>query len=229
MQIFLCDDEPEVVSYITKIVQAYMPHSMISAFTSGTHLLPALEKDGCDLLLLDIDMPEMNGMEIAKCLTGLSQKPLLVFVTSHDELVYDSLLYHPFGFIRKAYLEQELEKILSDCKREIASREKHFHFRSRNEEVRLRLSDIFYFESDGNYLKVFTKERGFRFRDTLSAVENALTDSGFVRIHKGFLVNQKAVNILGAKEVALTGGIRLPIGKHYMETAKERLKGYIIR
>ena len=87
-------------------------------------MLPALEKDGCDLLLLDIDMPEMNGMEIAKCLTDLLQKPLLVFVTSHDELVYDSLLYHPFGFIRKAYLEQELEKILSDCKREIASREK---------------------------------------------------------------------------------------------------------
>lgn len=229
MQIFLCDDEPEILSYLARSIQTYLPESVISAFGSGSALLAALPKKRCDILLLDIDMPEISGLDIAKYLINLSNKPLLVFVTSHDELVYDSLLYHPFGFIRKAYLEQELEKLLSDCRQELVSREKHFCFRGTLGTVRLRMSEIFYFEADGNYLKVFAKEGNYRFRDTLTSVEKALTDSGFVRVHKGFLVNQAAVNVLRTEELELTGGIRIPIGRYYMEAAKKRLMEYIMR
>lgn len=229
MQVFLCDDEPRMLSDLTKKVKAYLPESKIQEYGDGLTLLEAMQSEQCDLLLLDIDMPLMSGLDIAKSLRELSCKPLLVFVTSHDELVYDSFLYHPFGFIRKSHLDQELKKVLEDCKQEIRSREKHFCFHLPSGDIRLNLQEILYFESDGNYLKIYTEKKNYRFRETLSAVDNALSDSGFIRVHKGFLVNQEAVKIIGSAEVELVNGERIPIGRIYLETAKKKLMEYIMR
>lgn len=229
MRIFLCDDEPKILSDLSRKVQECLPESEIVLYESGEALLCALRTEKCDILLLDIDMPGMSGLDIAKEMTGLASKPLLVFVTSHDELVYDSLFYHPFGFIRKSYLNQELPKILEDCKRELSSREKHFCFHQASGDVRLNLQEILYFEADGNYLKVITEKESFRFRETLTSVENALSDSGFVRVHKGFLVNQVAVKILESTGVELVNGDMIPFGRMYIEEAKEKLMRWIMR
>jgi len=228
MQVFFCDDEPGMLSVLAEKVQEYLPESKAEGFTDGISLLKALQKKDCDILLLDIDMPEMNGLDVAKCLEGLRVKPFLIFVTSHDELVYDSFHYHPFGFIRKSHLEEELEKVLKDCCLEMANREKHFCFHSASADVRLDLQDILYFEADGNYLKVFTKEACYRFRETLLAVENALSMDGFVRVHKGFLINQAAVRMIGRGDVELINGSHIPFGRMYLEAAKKRLKKYIV-
>lgn len=228
--IFICDDEPQMLQSLSANVKNILNNSAISVFSDGKRLLKALEGGGCrcDILLLDIDMPEVGGLDIAKRLSGLEQRPLLAFVTSHDELVYDSLQFHPFGFVRKSYIDTELPKLLNDCVRELGSREKHFCFHAAGADVKLPLADILYFEAEGNYLRLFAKEE-YRFRETLSAVEAALTGSGFVRIHKGYLVNQAAVKALGADEACLTNGARLPIGRSYAETAKKQLMRYMIK
>ena len=95
------------------------------------------------------------------------------------------------------------------------SKKSAFTFKSGTENVRIPLEEILYYESDGNYLKLFTKEQEYRLRDTVTAVENALSTSGFVRIHSGFLVNQSAVKKLSAEEAELINGVRIPIGKSW--------------
>ncbi|MGN1084799.1 MAG: LytR/AlgR family response regulator transcription factor [Lachnospiraceae bacterium] len=227
MRIFLCDDEPQILSDIAKKVSECLPDSEIQTCSSGAELLGRLETQDCDILLLDIDMPDMNGLEVAKCLAFRKQKPLLLFVTSHDELVYDSFQYHPFGFLRKSYFSSEIAGVLADCIRELKGKDKHFCFRTDGNEVRLFLSDILYFEAEGNYLKLFSKGQSYRFRSTLSAVENTLTDCGFLRIHKGFLINQAAVKLLNAEEAQLLDGTVLPLGKNYAKAAKEQLLRYM--
>lgn len=227
--IFICDDEPKILSDISSIVRSTLPEAEVSEFSSGNALLEAVTKNTCDILLLDIDMPEISGLDIAARLTALSDKPLLVFVTSHDELVYDSFQFHPFGFVRKSYMDKELPRILADCVTELNSREKHFCFHTASADVKLQLDEILYFEADGNYLKLFAKGHEYCFRDTLSAVENTLSGSGFIRIHKGFLVNQSAVRMLAYDEAELTDGTRIPIGRSYAETAKKQLMRYMIK
>lgn len=229
MEIFICDDEPKILSDISSKVRSALPEAAVSEFTSGNALLEAITEDNCDILLLDIDMPEISGLDIAARLTALANKPLLIFVTSHDELVYDSLQFHPFGFVRKGYLDKELPRILADCVTELNSRGKHFCFHTASADVKLPLDEILYFESDGNYLKLFSKDKEYRFRDTLSAVENALSDSGFIRIHKGFLVNQAAVKMLTSDEAELVNKTRIPIGRSYSETAKKQLMRYMLK
>lgn len=223
MQIFICDDELPILNNIIAKVQKFIPNEDITGFSSAQELLHALRHFDCDVLFLDIDMPELSGMDIAKQLNQMEHKPLLVFVTNHDELVYESLQYHPFGFIRKSHFDAEIEKVLDDCKKELGSRDLRFHFKMANRNVVILLSDILYFEADGNYLKVYTASEDYRFRSTVTAVENRLGDKGFVRVHKGFLVNQTAVKIIGKDELEVINGAVIPFGKSYIETAKQQL------
>lgn len=227
MWIFICDDERQMLSRIAKKVSECLPESDIRVFSSGSELLQCLQTKGCGILLLDIDMPDITGLEIAGQLSHLEKKPLLVFVTSHDELVYDSFQYHPFAFIRKNSLDSEIKAVLDDCVRELQHRERHFCFRWEGKQVFLLLSEIFYFEAEGNYLKIFSKPGQYRFRSTITSVENTLAGCGFIRIHKGFLINQAAVRLLNAKEVKLLDGTLLPIGKSYAKTAEEQFLRYL--
>lgn len=227
--VFICDDEARILFDIAEKVKSELDKAEIRMFSTGVKLLERLSEAKCDILLLDIDMPGLNGLEIAAKLGSLPEKPLLIFVTSHDELVYDSLQFHPFGFVRKGYLEKELPKILADCVQEINCHEKHFCFHANNSEIKLPLDDILYFEAEGNYLKLFAKSGEYRFRDTITSVENALCDSGFVRVHKGFLLNQSAVKILSSDKAELIDGTLLPIGRSYGENAKKRLMRYMLK
>lgn len=227
MQILICDDEPQMLSNIAKKVLECLPDSDVRVFSSGLELLHCLETEPCDILLLDIDMPDITGLEIARRLAPGEKRPLLLFVTSHDELVYDSFQYHPFAFLRKSCFDMEITAVLTDCLHELEHRERHFCFRSEGNRVSLFLSDILYFEAEGNYLKIFSKAGQYRFRSTIASVENALTDCGFIRIHKGFLINQAAVRLLNSEKAELFDGTTLPIGKNYAKTAREQLLRYM--
>jgi len=224
----ICDDEQKMLSDIAALTAEAIPDSDITPYLNGRELLPALKDGACDILLLDIDMPEIGGLDIARALSDMAVKPLLIFVTSHDELVYDSLQFHPFGFVRKSHLTRELPSVLNDAVKELSGKDKHFCFHSSEGDVKLRLDDIRYFESDGNYIKLFASEE-YRFRDTLSSLENTLSGNGFVRIHKGFLVNQSAVKIINSDECVLDDNTDLPIGRSYSETARKQLMRYMLK
>lgn len=229
MRIFICDDEPQMLWDIASKITACRPDSDVQTFSSGRELLDFLETEPCDILLLDIDMPDITGLEIAGSLAAGAgvRRPLLLFVTCHDELVYDSFQYHPFAFLRKSRLDEEIGSALADCVQELEHREKHFCFRAEGKQVCLFQSDLLYFEADGNYLKLYAKTGQYRFRSTITAVENALAAGGFIRIHKGFLVNQAAVRLLGAEQARLCDGTVLPIGQNYAKTAREQLLRYM--
>lgn len=96
MKLYLCDDELKMREEIAARVSAGLPEADVCAFSGGGELLQQLKEEVCDILLLDIDMPELSGMEVARQLGKLPKKPLLIFVTGHDELVYESFQYHLF-------------------------------------------------------------------------------------------------------------------------------------
>lgn len=174
IRIMICDDEPKMLSDIAEAAALIVNDSEISAYCGGKELLSALGSEKCDILLLDIDMSDISGLDIAQSLSKTDERPLLIFVTSHDELVYDSLHFHPFGFVCKSYLEKELRAMLKDAVKELSGRDKHFCFRSADGNVKLRLDEILYFESDGNYIKLFAIQEEYRFRDTVTSIEDLL-------------------------------------------------------
>lgn len=227
MNIYLCDDEEKILQDIIDVVKKCSPDSEIYSFTKATELVPELEKEEADILLLDIDMPDMNGLDVARKISECKKRPMLIFVTSHDELVYESFKYHPFGFVRKRFFREELPKMLLDCKEEWEREKKNFCFRADGKDIRILMADIVFMESDANYIKVYTKEGEYRFRSTMTAMENSLQPHGFIRIHKGFLVNQDKVLMIGPDEIKLMDGRKLPVGKTYFDSAKKQLMRYL--
>lgn len=222
MRIFVCDDEMKMADSIENILHKYIENVEVQVFYKGHDVWEALNTDVCDAVFLDIDMPDISGLDIAAKMKEITYKPNLIFVTSHDELVYDSLKFHPFGFVRKNYLQKEMEIILEDLKKNMKEKIKEFSFVCKEGNMRLLLDDILYFEAEGNYLIINTKNEQFKYRNTMYAVEEKLAEYGFVRVHKGYLINQVAVKILGKEEIVLNNDERIPIGKSYAEDAKKR-------
>ncbi|MGN0401290.1 MAG: LytR/AlgR family response regulator transcription factor [Acetatifactor sp.] len=227
MKILICDDERKMVADIEGMVRELLPEETVKTCLTGDALLEMLRTEEADAVLLDIDMPEKSGLEVAGLMNAVGKKPILIFVTAHDELVYDSLKYHPFAFVRKRYLREELPEVLADCIREVRTKEKRFHFRAEGGEVSVLLSDIRYFEAEGNYLIVHLQTGTYRLRSTMTAVQNTLEPEGFIRAHKGFLVNQEFVTVMTQEELRLASGEAIPIGKLYAGTVKEQILRYM--
>ena len=235
MQIAVCDDEIKIQEEIAAYIEKEFPHNKIDCFSDGESFLAFLKaspENLPDLLLLDIDMPGISGMEVAASLEKEKAGTLIVFVTAHDELVYDSFKYHPFAFVRKKFLEEELRAVLADCQKEIEGRKKRFIFQSASQTVNLSQSEILYFEGQANYLAIHTTGNSsaeYRMRSTMAALEEELTSSDFLRIHKGFLVNLEHVKILKSENLELDNGEVLPIGKLYSDAAKKSILRYMRR
>ena len=228
MKIAVCDDENKIVEEITSYIKKDFPMSEVRAYSNGESFLAASEERP-EVLLLDIDMPGISGMEVAAALTREKVSTLIVFVTAHDELVYDSFKYHPFAFVRKKFLEEELKTVLSDCEKQLVSRNKNFVFQNASKLVTLSQNDILYFEGQANYLAIHTTSDEYKMRSTMAGVEKELEDSDFLRIHKGFLVNLEHIRVLKTEELELDNGTVLPIGKSYSEAAKKSILKYMRR
>ena len=228
MKIAVCDDENKIVEEITSFIKKEFPLSEVKAFSDGETFLASSEERP-EVLLLDIDMPGISGMEVAAALAQEKVHTLIVFVTAHDELVYDSFKYHPFAFVRKKFLEEELKSVLSDCEKQLESRKKNFVFQNASRLVTLTQSEILYFEGQANYLAIHTTSGEYKMRSTMAGVEKELEDSDFLRIHKGFLVNLEHIRVLKTEELELDNGTVLPIGKSYSEAAKKSILRYMRR
>lgn len=229
IKVALCDDDLKILDDLSlKIAAAFENIKCeidLYQTDSPFELLDHLKSTAVDVLFLDIDMPEISGMDIAQNLPDSGMQTLLVFVTSHDALVYKSFKYHPFGFIRKAYFEEEISAVVSSAVDEIRKNSDTFSFKANDGFYIVKLTDILYFESESNYIHVHTADQIYRFRGTLSSIEKELVPKGFIRTHKGFLVNQKHIYSIKSDDIVLSDKEVLPIGR----TNKENVKSLIMR
>lgn len=219
----ICDDEERILKelkeYVEQIFYRNSCHGTVLTFQDGKELLEQLVKKQIDILLLDIDMPYIDGMEVARLITEKQLPILLIFVTCKESLVYDSFQYRPFSFIRKSLYQKELESTLLRAFKHLPNRSE-LTVRQDGALVRLRIADILYCEADGNYVKIVMNTDRIRQRGTLAEMEKQLSPHGFVRIHKGFLVNANAVYRLLSDKVILLNQEELPIGRNGREKAR---------
>jgi DNA-binding LytR/AlgR family response regulator len=227
----ICDDEPKILKDLSDKIKTIFSKMDISVQYFITHeetmLLEYLDTNNIDILFLDIDMPKHNGMEIAELILNKEFKTLLIFVTNQEALVYQSFQYHPFGFIRKNFFNEEIEQLICNAVNKLSKEQATITFKNRNELIRIKISEILYFESDSNYVKMFTTETNYHYRETLSTLEKKLASKGFIRIHKGYLVNQQFVYTIRYEEIELTNGDLLPIGRTNRDSVRKQIMKYM--
>ena len=149
MRIAICDDEEKVREILVRKVGATFPEDAIDAFSRGEELLKARELP--DILLLDIKMPGISGMEVAKRLRERSDKVVIIFITGEEQYVFDSFDVHAFHYLVKPISDQKLEEVLLRAKESLAKEirkpeKKYVMVSSGGSHIRICLSDVIYAE-----------------------------------------------------------------------------------
>lgn len=233
-RIAVCDDEKQILNDICTRVKVCFAKKDLKAeylcFDDARELMELLGREFIDILFLDIDMPYFSGMDIAGFVLEQNIKSIVVFVTSHDALVYQSFAYKPFGFLRKTHIDEELPDLTERIKKELLERQQQLTIVRGQEITRILLKDIVYIESEGNYLDIFTKKDTIRIRETMVNMERKLQGKGFIRCHKGYLVNSEFIVKICAAEVKVQycdSDKVIPIGRSYEKDLRKKILEFI--
>lgn len=224
--IFICDDDLIFAGMLKKRVGSCMDRRQkkyeIRLFTNGMELLEDLEEDTPEMIFLDIDMPEISGMDLADRIFQSAINTNVIFVTNRDDLVFQAIRYQPFRFIRKEKLDEELEEAVDQLLDKVDRDEKILELQTKDGGVVLSLKEILYIESSKHYLLVHHRKGCCETRGKISDYETWITDFGFVKTHRSYLVNIRYIKAVRAAGVELDNGEILPVSRDRLQEIKKQ-------
>lgn len=216
-RIAICDDERSQAEELRALVLAWGKDTgadcAVEIFASAESFLFAREGGGVfDILLLDVEMSGMSGLELARRLRADGDHAQLAFITSHFEFVAEGYEVEALNYLVKPVTREKLFAVLSRAAERLAVEPPYVLAASDGETVKLYESEILYVESFLHELVIHAKGREYRVREPISAFEERLS-ADFFRVHRSYLVNLKAVRRIGRTSVALEGGAEVPVAR----------------
>ncbi len=231
MRIAICDDDADFTDNLRALTEkglaALHVSPVISVYIDGNSFIA--EKSECDAVFLDIDMPSVNGFDIAEQINRMGET-LIVFVTMHDELVYSSIKFRPFRFIRKSHLADELPEVLSALNKTIAKRNagRKFEFQTKTGSVFLDINSIEYIEIYGHWLHVCVDGgEDLKCYGSLSEFEKELAPFDFIRTHKSYLVNCKYIYAIEKGQIILDDKTEILLSRYRAGEVRDKFRNYI--
>lgn len=234
----VCDDEKIAAEAVRIRTEEILAEAGIgcSAKCCGEarELLALLSEERFDLVFLDIDMPGIDGIELAKVLKeGGERPPEIIFVSNRADRVFETFAVQPFRFIRKERLNETLEKAVLDYVGYVRENETGilFEFSNRASLCAVRLKDILYIESRRNvqYLNTAFQKEPIRLNATMDDLEAKLSGYDVARIHRGYLVNFEHVRKITQEEAVLKDGTRLLVSRRRYPEIREKYLRYLYR
>ncbi|ARF15959.1 LytR/AlgR family response regulator transcription factor [Sporosarcina ureae] len=192
-----------------------------------------------DVVFLDIEMPKVDGMEVARTLGSLKKVPLIVFATAYPQFAVEAFRVHAIDYLLKPYDEEQLrqtiarvEQLLLQPKTDAPTKRiDRLPVEMDGEIYYIPIGDILYVHREENWTKIVTPTRDYETRMTLKELENKLTHLSFFRIHKSILVNLVHVSSLtpwfnGAYQLEVDQRPeKLSVSRNYVKELRQRLEG----
>ena len=194
-------------------------------FASGEE---ALQYQGEKILLLflDIEMGDLSGLDVLDQLRDSELVWRIAFASSHEEQRLDTIDVKTLAFLEKPIQYPGVEKCLNIAIREQA-KNVTATFTLLEGKRSIELSDVVYIQAERHYVNVYVKRQDFVGYDSIKQCEEQLQGTTMVRIHKSYLVNMQHVKKLGAGEVVMADGSRLPVGRKYSTVVKEQYMNFV--
>ena len=219
LKIALLDDDKTALMISKGAIENFFAQKNIimslDTFDNPKAFLLNAKDENYRLVFLDIDMPEINGLEVGKEIRAIGPQTDIIYLSQREDLVFDTLQLHPFGFIRKSKIIQDfgavLELFVSTALTNEANKTK-LNITTKTETKSVEIDAIMYIEGNRNYQTFYLKDdNNFDARILMGELEERLKDHGFIRVHKGYLVNYKYIRQIGHNEITLTNNKVLPI------------------
>jgi len=245
----IVDDEPIARARVLSLLREEPDVDVVGECGSGTQAVSAIKATSPDLVFLDVQMPEMDGFEVARVL-GPERMPALVFVTAFDQYALQAFECHALDYLLKPFSAQRFKSALSHARQQLAQRQAttigrqlleilpdmrprepvrdRLVVRSSGRVYFVRIADIDWCEAAGNYVSLHVDQESHLTRETMSRLESQLDSRQFVRIHRSTIVNVDRVQELrssfnGEHVLLLRDGTRLTLSRGYRDALQARL------
>lgn len=231
LRVAVCDDDKAalgiIASSLKDVFDAHGVDATTSLFSSATELAKVMPTRRFDLLLLDIDMPGLDGISFARHLRERRDKVDIMYISNREDKVFDSLRVSPVGFIRKSRFLEDMSEVVGTylAARRERSRQSVVVLRDHDAVYPIAVEKIVYIEGHRKQQLVHVEGRDepITLTRTMGELEEELVGEGFIRIHKGYLVNYRFIQVIDGGDVTLADGERLPVSRRKEREAKERL------
>ena len=230
LKCLIVDDEVLAQDVIEKYISTVPTLNLVGKCDSAIEAISFLHNNHIDLLFLDLNMPELSGLEMLKT---LANPPKVILTTAYSEYALESYEYGVVDYLLKPIkLERFIKavnKVVDQCsekaENEIISEKQlgqTIFIKEDQVTYQINLNDILYVEAYGNYLKVHTLEKVYVIRDTMHDMEDKLPETLFMRIHKSYIVSISKIESMSGNRVFINQN-EIPVGEMYKMSLKQKL------
>jgi len=229
--IAVCDDMPVECANIARQIETILKQSdtdfVIKKFFGAQELIQS--RESFDIVFLDIKMPEISGMELAKEMRKQGRLSLIIFITSASEYVFDAFDVEAFQYLLKPIQTDKLKNVLEKATKRIQIDDNtDFLIISANRQIqKVFLKDILYIESIGRIAIIHCNGGTLEAYEQIGVLEDKLSDKSFFRCHKCFLVNLNYVDAFNKTEVQLENGEKIMLAKRRYEDFQKRILSHM--
>ena len=220
INIGICEDElhyrVNIKDMLGDILSTYSINYKIYEFSSGEELLSNYPKD-LDILIMDIQMKIINGMDTARKIREFDQNLEIIFMTSFSEFMQEGYEVKAYRYILKPISERKISRNILPCINEIMKKKNNYlTINVKNYVDRIKIDSIVYIETDRPNILIYTNDNKYTTKMSISKIDKILREHGFFRCHNSYIVNLKLVESMNSNT--------LKIGEKYIPISKYRVK-----
>lgn len=225
IKIVICEDEKEqhelLEKYIKEIFDGLSILYELRVFNSGEELLENYPKD-TDILLLDIQMGQINGMDTARKIRKLHDKVEIIFITSLIEYVLEGYEVRAYRYLIKPVKYDDLKNNIINCIKEIDIKNKYIRIKEEGNRIKLDINEISYIEVQKEDITIHTLNQIYEIKGTMNNIEKEIDCCRFFRCHKSYLVNLDYIKSIKQYVAILENKEEVPISRYRFKETKDK-------
>ncbi len=220
----IIEDEPIAKLTIEKLCSNHELLQLNGSFASGLDAINYLKENPTDLLLLDVQMPDMKGWEL---LDQLAYIPIVIVISANKENAFDAFQYKVADFIEKPITQTLLNAALLKAYAQFEERKRlqsnrEMYVKSNGKLVRIEFRSIYYVENLADYLKIVTEDSSHVIYCTLKQLESRLPSKYFLKIHRSYIINLSKIQFIQDNDVSVNN-LLIPIARSQKSEFLDRL------
>lgn len=232
LRTLIVDDEPLAVERM-QVICAELDHlAVVGTASDGAAALRLVDALSPDLLLLDMTMPEMDGLQVARALAGREVRPAVIFVTAHDDFAVEAFDLEAVDYVLKPVTPERLQRAIGRAVARRSSRGgaqsewlSEFWVPHRSELIRIEAAQVERIDAERDYVRLHVGDASYLLLQTIAGLEARLDPRDFIRIHRSCILRREGIRGLrheglGVWSVEIDGGETLRIGRTYLSRVK---------
>ena len=220
------DDEPKALEVIERYCQKISLVSLKDTFREPLKAIEFLNREKVDLIFLDINMPDISGMQL---LQTLSPRPLIIFTTAYSQYAVESYELNALDYLLKPVTFERFLMAINKAAAALSSRntagmdeDAAVFIKSGPQTHRVKVSEILYLEKNGNYITVHLKSDNILVRENMGDIFDLVPAADFIRVHKSYVVAIRHISMIEVHQL-IVNGEKIPIGSTYRDSLRDRL------